>query len=53
MNDTDKERLSQIGAIMDSIGITTVELAEKLKEHVVGCPGGRGCIDKLLSEDDK
>ncbi|MGY0372002.1 hypothetical protein [Clostridium sp. JNZ J1-5] len=53
MNDDDKERLSQIGAIMDSIGITTVELAEKLKEHVVGCPGGRGCIEKLMNEGEK
>lgn len=53
MKDTDKERLSQIGAIMDSIGITTVELAERLKEHVVSCPGGKGCIEKLINEGAK
>lgn len=53
MNDMDKERLAQIGAVMESIGITTVELAEKLKEHVSGCPGGSSCIEKLLNKADK
>lgn len=43
------ERLIKIGSIMDSIGISTVELAEKLKDHVQGCPGGRGCIEKLIA----
>ena len=52
MNDMDKERLAQIGAIMDSIGITTAELAERLKEHVLTCPGGRSCIEKLLNKDE-
>lgn len=43
------ERLAQIGLVMESIGITTVELAEKLKEHVEGCPGGKKCIEGLLN----
>ena len=44
-------RLIQIGSIMDSLGVNTVELAQKLKEHIEGCPGGRGCLEKLLAED--
>lgn len=43
------ERLLSIGLIMDSIGISTVELAEKLKEHIQCCPGGRDCLQKLLA----
>jgi hypothetical protein len=46
----DLERLTEIGTIMDSIGITTVELAEKLKAHVINCPGGKKCIEQLLNE---
>lgn len=51
IKDTEIERLAQIGAIMSSIGITTVELAEKLKEHVNSCPGGKKCIENLLKEE--
>jgi hypothetical protein len=43
------ERLIQIGSIMEGIGINTIELAEKLKEHVEGCPGGRGCVERLIA----
>lgn len=49
VNDEEVKRLAKIGAVMDSIGISTVELAERLKEHVSGCPGGKNCITKLLN----
>lgn len=48
--DEKASRLIQIGAIMDSLGISTVELAQKLKEHVEGCPGGRSCLERLIGE---
>lgn len=48
-NEARIERLIKIGSIMESIGINTVELAEKLKEHVQGCPGGRGCVERLIA----
>jgi hypothetical protein len=44
-------RLAEIGAVMDSIGVSTVELAQKLKEHLEGCTGGRGCLEKLIIEN--
>ena len=46
----DMERLAHIGLVMESFGINTVELAEKLKAHVAGCPGGQKCIQDLLSD---
>lgn len=52
VNSYDNERLIGIGSVMDSIGITTVELAEKLKAHVENCPGGRKCIEELLTENN-
>jgi|GEM_PF-2131478 hypothetical protein len=51
-NDKEAARLVEIGAIMDSIGIKTVEIAEKLKEHLGSCPGGKGCIEKLILENN-
>jgi hypothetical protein len=48
----DMERLAQIGLVMESVGISTVELAEKLKAHVAGCPGGQKCIEALLSGEE-
>jgi hypothetical protein len=45
----DMERLAQIGLVMESVGINTVELAEKLKAHVASCPGGQKCIEALLA----
>ena len=50
-NSDDMDRLAQVGLIMESMGITTVQLAEKLKEHLVNCPGGKKCIEKLLEAD--
>ena len=51
LNTNDKERLAQIGLVMESVGIDTVELAEKLKAHVESCPGGQKCIEELLAGD--
>ena len=45
-------RWAQIGKILGSIGINTVENAERLKEHLTECPGGMKCIEKLLSAND-
>jgi hypothetical protein len=47
----DMERLAQIGLVMESVGINSVELAEKLKTHVESCPGGQKCIQALLKGD--
>jgi hypothetical protein len=52
MDSKEMERLAQIGLVMDSVGINTVELAEKLKDHVAGCPGGQRCIADLLSGEE-
>jgi hypothetical protein len=51
LNTNDLERLAQIGLVMESAGINTVELAEKLKAHVAGCPGGQKCIEALLEDE--
>jgi hypothetical protein len=51
VNDSKANELEQIGAIMSSIGINTVKLAEKLKEHILNCPGGMQCTAQLLKED--
>lgn len=53
MEDERIERLVQIGSIFDSIGVSTVEIAEKIKEHIEGCPGGKACIEKILSENKR
>lgn len=50
MDTNEMERLAKIGLVMDSIGISTVELAEKLKAHVASCPGGQKCIEQLLGD---
>ncbi|MGE5626673.1 MAG: hypothetical protein ACM3X7_00990 [Solirubrobacterales bacterium] len=50
MDTNDMERLAKIGLVMDGIGISTVELAEKLKAHVEGCPSGKKCIEQLLGD---
>jgi len=50
-DNNDMENLAQSGSIMVSIGITTVELAEKLKTHVLNCPGGQRCIEQLLENN--
>lgn len=48
LNANDMERLAQIGLVMESVGISTIELAEKLKAHVASCTGGQKCIEVLL-----
>jgi hypothetical protein len=45
------KRLVEIGAIFHSMGVTTVELAEYLRDHLQACPGGKGCIDALLNKN--
>lgn len=37
---------------MEGVGINTVELAEKLKAHVAGCPGGQKCIEALNKQQN-
>ena len=46
------ERLIQIGSIFDNIGINTVEIAEKIKDHIENCPGGKACIEKLITKNN-
>ncbi|MEG1256719.1 hypothetical protein [Clostridium sp.] len=43
-------RLIEIGSIFDSIGVTTVELAQHLRDHLQNCPGGKDCIETLLAK---
>lgn len=50
IEDEKTERLIQIGSIFESIGITTVEIAEKIKDHIENCPGGKSCIEKLITK---
>ena len=45
------KRLIEIGSIFDSMGVTTLELAENLKAHLQNCSGGRDCIEALLSKN--
>lgn len=44
-------RLIEIGSIFDSMGVTTLELAEHLRDHLQNCPGGKGCIEALLNKN--
>lgn len=44
------ERLIKIGSIFESIGVNSVELAESIKEHIENCPGGKACLEKLISK---
>jgi hypothetical protein len=44
-------RLVEIGSIFDSMGVTTLELAEYLRDHLQNCPGGKGCIETLLNKN--
>ena len=43
-------RLIEIGSIFDSMGVTTLELAEYLRDHLQNCPGGKACIETLLNK---
>ena len=45
------KRLIEIGIIFDSMGVTTLELAENVKEHLQNCPGGKACIESLLNKN--
>lgn len=46
------KRLIQIGTIFESIGVNSVELAESIKKHIESCPGGKSCLEKLVSKKD-
>ena len=50
IEDERTERLIQIGSIFESIGVSTVGLAEKIKDHIENCPGGKSCIEKLITK---
>ncbi len=41
--------LKEIGAVFEGMGITTVELAESLRDHLIACPGGKACLEKLIA----
>lgn len=45
----DTERLQQIGAIFDEMGIRTPELAAALRTHLTSCSGGKACLEKLIA----
>ena len=45
------KRLIEIGSIFDSMGVTTLELAENLKDHLQNCAGGKACIETLLNKN--
>lgn len=40
--------LKEIGAVFHGIGITTVELAVALRDHLTACSGGKACLEKLI-----
>jgi hypothetical protein len=44
-------RLIEIGSIFDSMGVTTIEFAEHLRDHLQNCPGGKDCIESLLNKN--
>lgn len=44
-------RLIQIGAIIDSIGIDTVELADKFKEYFETNPKSKAWIENFISQN--
>ena len=48
---TNDRRLIEIGSIFDSMGVTTLELAEYLRDHLQNCSGGKACIETLLNKD--
>jgi hypothetical protein len=47
------ERLIKIGSIFESIGVNSVELAESVKKHIESCSGGKACLEKLISENNR
>lgn len=42
-------RLIQIGAIMDSMGIDNLELAERFKNYFINTPKSKEWLDKFLA----
>lgn len=44
-------RLIQIGAIMDSMGIDNLEIAEKFKNYFISTPKSKEWLDKFIAND--
>jgi len=44
-------KLIQIGAIMDSMGIDNIELAEKFKNYFINTPKSKEWLDKFITTD--
>lgn len=53
IEDERTQRLIEIGSIFESMGINTVEIAEKIKNHIENCPGGKSCIENLIINNPK
>lgn len=51
IKEEDLKRLAEIGAVFDSIGVSTVELAERFKEHIIVCPRGKKYVGILFDAD--
>jgi hypothetical protein len=45
-------RLIQIGAIMDSMGIDSVELTEKFKTYFMNTPKSKEWLDSFISKEE-
>ncbi|MCT8975232.1 hypothetical protein N4T77_01330 [Clostridium sp. CX1] len=52
IEDEKVKRLIEIGSIFESMGVDSVELAESIKEHIQNCPGGKACLEKLVSKNN-
>lgn len=52
IEDEKAKLLLEIGAIFESMGVNSVELAESIKEHIQNCPGGKACLEKLISKNN-
>lgn len=44
-------RLIQIGAIMDSMGINNIELAERFKDYFMNTPKSKQWLDNFITGD--
>ena len=44
-------RLIQVGAIMDSMGIDNIEIAERFKDYFINTPKSKEWLDKFIEND--
>ena len=44
-------RLIQIGAIMDSMGIDSIDTAERFKDYFINTPKSKEWLDKFIEND--